>query len=68
MTWYQNSGKDSDIVLSTRVRLARNLRDFPFPNRLDKNECRKVNETVRDVLLAGDDSLFYTEMSALNSY
>lgn len=68
MTWYQSSGKDSDIVLSTRVRLARNLKDFPFPNRLDKNECKKVNETVRDVLVKDDDSLFYTEMSALTSY
>lgn len=68
MKWYTNSGKDSDVVLSTRVRLARNLRDFPFPNRLDKNERQKVNETVRDVLLQGDDSLYYTEMSALNSY
>ena len=68
MKWYTNSGKDSYVVLSTRVRLARNLRDFPFPNRLDKNERQKVNETVRDVLLQGDDSLYYTEMSALNSY
>ena len=68
MKWYTNSGKDSDVVLSTRVRLARNLRDFPFPNRLDKNECKKVNETVRDVLLNGDDRLSYTEMSALNAY
>lgn len=68
MKWYTNSGKDSDVVLSTRVRLARNLRDFPFPNRLDKNERKTVNETVRDVLLEGDDSLYYTEMSALNPY
>lgn len=68
MKWYTNSGKDSDIVLSTRVRLARNLKDFPFPNRLDVDGRKKVNETVRDILLTGDDSLYYTEMSALNSY
>ncbi|WP_096438117.1 protein arginine kinase [Alteribacter populi] len=29
--WMKNEGPDSDIVLSSRVRLARNLTDVPFP-------------------------------------
>ena len=34
--WYVDKGEQGDIVLSTRVRLARNLEEFPFPCRLDK--------------------------------
>ena len=30
LNWYIESGKDSDVVLSTRVRIARNIADIPF--------------------------------------
>lgn len=29
MYWYTEKGKDSDVVISSRVRYARNLRDVP---------------------------------------
>ena len=29
--WYVENGEQGDIVISTRVRLARNLEDYPFP-------------------------------------
>jgi protein-arginine kinase len=28
--WLKGSGPDSDIVMSSRIRLARNLADYPF--------------------------------------
>ena len=28
--WYLQNGKDSDVVISTRVRLARNINGFNF--------------------------------------
>ena len=28
--WYLQNGKESDVVISTRIRLARNLSGFPF--------------------------------------
>ena len=31
--WYLQNGKDSDVVISTRVRLARNIKDFNFESR-----------------------------------
>ena len=37
MTWYLEEGPDSDVVISTRVRLARNLSDTSFPWRLSWN-------------------------------
>lgn len=33
--WYIDKGEQGDIVLSTRIRLARNLDEFPFPSKLD---------------------------------
>ena len=50
--WYVDKGEQGDIVLSTRVRLARNLEEFPFPCRLDTASRIKVNEKVRDTLLS----------------
>jgi protein-arginine kinase len=29
INWYLQNGKDSDVVISSRIRLARNLADFP---------------------------------------
>ncbi|MCD8026401.1 MAG: protein arginine kinase [Clostridiales bacterium] len=40
----------SDVVISTRVRLARNLRDFPFPCRLSQQGREKVTEKVKSAL------------------
>ena len=28
--WYLQNGKESDVVLSTRIRLARNIKEFEF--------------------------------------
>jgi protein arginine kinase len=50
-TWYQQSGDEGDIVLSTRVRLARNLEAYPFPLRLDRAGLREVCKTVENALI-----------------
>lgn len=38
----------NDVVISTRIRLARNLKDFPFPCKLNSQGREKVIEKVRD--------------------
>lgn len=49
--WYEKSGNDGDVAISTRVRLARNLRGFPFPNRLSKAQKEAVEEKIKDAVL-----------------
>ena len=44
--WLDASGPDSDIVLSTRVRLARNLQGYAFGPRSRVNDCRAVLRSV----------------------
>lgn len=38
--WMEGNGRDSDIVISSRVRLARNSPDYPFPERLSLQQER----------------------------
>ncbi|MDC3414671.1 protein arginine kinase [Aquibacillus sp. 3ASR75-11] len=40
--WLKEDGPDSDIVLSSRIRLARNFDQIPFPIIADKSELEKV--------------------------
>ncbi len=67
MAWYKATGNESPIVLSTRVRLARNSEDYPFPVRLDADEKSRVCTAVKEALADyKDDSLNYIEMASLS--
>lgn len=44
--WYEEKGENSDIVISSRVRLARNLSKYPFPTRLSDDQASKLLEEV----------------------
>ncbi len=48
--WYVAKGDRGDIILSARVRLARNLAAFPFPGRLTAEGTRLVGEAVCEAL------------------
>lgn len=45
--WLAGTGPESDVVISTRVRLARNLTDVPFVGRASVAEQTQVIEVVR---------------------
>ncbi len=59
----------SDVVLSTRIRFARNLREYPFPCRLSDEKKRKVASIVKEAVLEGhsaiSDRFRYIQMSEL---
>ena len=42
--WYLQNGKDSDVVVSSRVRLVRNLNGFKFLSKCSKEEQEKIGE------------------------
>lgn len=70
--WYQLSGAEGDVVISTRVRLARNLSGVPFPAGLSDERKREVAQKVRDALnqsgeAAGFDYLEMGNMAARDS-
>jgi protein arginine kinase len=46
--WFSSPGSDDDVAVSSRVRLARNLMDIPFPPTLSKEEEEQVQLQVID--------------------
>ncbi len=56
--WYLETGDNNDIVFSTRIRLARNLDEFPFPARLDIAGKHRVNELISAALLGDQTGTF----------
>lgn len=68
MNWYKNKGNEGDIVLSARVRLARNIAEYPFPARLDDAQKRDIGNIVKDILYSDNSfELSFIDMSALSS-
>lgn len=50
MAWYNTASNDSDVVLSTRIRLARNIKDYPFAPLLDDTGAGEIIEKVKNAL------------------
>jgi len=46
--WFDGNGSESDVVVSTRVRLARNLADCRFPRHASLAEKKDVFETLSE--------------------
>ena len=65
MIWYKNN--DNGIVISTRIRLARNLDGIPFPNALSdkKDATEKIkNAVMNSNSTLSKDCLLYTSDAA----
>jgi protein arginine kinase len=65
--WLRGTGADSDIVISCRMRLARNIPDMPFVGRCTDEQKRELARTLsRHVLDAGiGDGALYVPLSEL---
>ena len=46
--WYVQTGKDSDIVISSRIRLARNIKGIPFTTKCKPEDLEKVINIVNN--------------------
>src|SRR5437764_6903213 len=52
--WLRGTGPESDVVVSTRIRLARNLAAFPFTNRASTHQRAEIEAMLRDRLAKFD--------------
>ncbi len=48
--WYLQNGKESDIVVSSRIRLARNVVDYPFETKCTLEDKKNLIEDVKEIL------------------
>jgi protein arginine kinase len=57
MKWYLETGPEGDVVISSRVRVARNLAEYPFPSRMKPEQAKQVEEAAKKALLDSGDKL-----------
>jgi protein arginine kinase len=55
--WLKNVGGDDDIIISTRIRLARNLQQYPFVHQLSETQRSAILERMRQDALQSLHSL-----------
>lgn len=55
MLWYEKNS--SDIAVSTRIRLARNLKNVPFSNAMTAETKKKTGKKIADSILNGNSAL-----------
>lgn len=55
--WYIDAGPDSDIVVSSRVRLARNFNNYPFPRKSTREDQESIIRETSEALSKGSPEL-----------
>jgi protein arginine kinase len=66
--WLRGSGPESDIVISSRIRLARNLADFPFISRATPQDRTRIEKIVHERIpaVAAETEVLYVNLSQLD--
>ncbi|MEQ9407867.1 MAG: protein arginine kinase [Fuerstiella sp.] len=66
--WLSAEGPESDIVISTRIRLARNVAGYPFMSRADDDIRRQLVDSLRNTISSTDvgGSLQFVDVAALD--
>ena len=65
--WYLGTGAQNDVVISTSIHLARNIKQFPFPASLSMQDKLKVNSVIKNATdELRDYSFNYYEMKTLS--
>ena len=62
--WFDGSGPLADIVISSRIRLARNLAGYKFLSRCSNTEKAEILKRLREVMMSLDlgDKVFYVSV------
>ena len=63
--WLTSPGPEEDVVVSSRMRLARNVRGYHFKSRFDEGEDATLETHLRDVLGKACPHLHYLSLTKL---
>ncbi len=65
--WLRGSGPQADIVMSSRIRLARNLAEYPFISRAVDQDRFEIEKSLREAIVKSDldSKLDYMDVSQL---
>ena len=66
--WLLGDGEENDIVISSRIRLARNFIGFPFPIRATEHDRHLVQDVVRQAAakLFSPDEYYFIDIQSLS--
>lgn len=66
--WLQGEGPQNDIVISSRIRLARNISGFPFMSKASEQDRQRIEETVSNAVknVHEKDDLFVADLEPLS--
>ncbi len=65
--WIAGKGPEADIVISSRIRIARNLEKFPYPHQAEVDDLEKVINYVTETAEVKDElSLKFINMNNLD--
>ena len=65
--WMEGSGPDADIVISSRIRLARNVRKLPFPPLASDEQREKVLRLAEKVMENQGDANMRLQLLSIRS-
>ena len=65
MNWYLQSGNESDVVASTRIRFARNLPEFKF-NLKEKDDIERLKNKIKENVYLIGYGLRYLELKDMD--
>ena len=49
VNWYMQNGKESDVIISSRVRLSRNIKGIPFVSKCSNDELKAVYTKMKEI-------------------
>lgn len=52
MNWYLQNGKESDVILSSRVRLSRNIKGIPFTTKCKDEDFKKIYDLMKNATMS----------------
>ncbi len=54
--WFENNATDKDVVVSSRIRLARNFENVRFPHMMNQEEVEFTIKSINDSILNNSDT------------
>lgn len=57
MAWYLEDGPESDVVISSRIRLARNVRGYPFPELLLPGTAKECYDRISKAFFSANEAM-----------
>lgn len=65
--WIEGNGQYKDVVVSTRIRIARNLDNYRFPHKMSVEESERLTQEILDVMknIPSDVSYKFYKINAL---